>query len=150
MGGKFILGLFVTGALVMSGAATASASSGTEHFALTQTAVSGPETVVAIGPLTATGRASFLSNTKDLYSFKQGAIIVIHHVTKDSQHYNPKTCVYVEHQQGSYTVRGHSGAYAHARGSGTYRGLIIAHSCNPNTNPDTWSLVVEGTGQLSV
>jgi hypothetical protein len=132
-----------------STAVDAWASSGTERFVLSQVSVNAPQYVIAVGPLTGTGRATAVTATEDLYTFKAGTVLVTYHPTSDVKTYNPKTCVYVERQRGTWSMRGHTGAYAHVAGNGTFAGKIIAHGCNPNGRPDTFALVVEAIGQVS-
>jgi hypothetical protein len=105
--------------LGMSSVASASPSSGTEHFRLTFTSQNGPGPVFATGVFNA-GGTDYQGNNKDLAVFPTGAFTIHHPGGQFSFTLNPNTCVATLTGSGNYTLGQGYGAYKGLKGSGTY------------------------------
>jgi hypothetical protein len=105
--------------LGMMSVASASPSSGTEHFRLTFTSESGPGSIFATGLFNA-GGTDYQGNNKDLAVFPNGAFTIHHPGGQFTFSLNPKTCVATLTGSGNYTLGQGYGVYKGLKGSGTY------------------------------
>jgi hypothetical protein len=127
-------GLMLTWAAGLAQAASAprvAASQAAERFHLTTNdATSNRELVRATGPFTAHGHAfagDFASgHAVSRLVFPRGAVRLVTSATHSSASVpNPRTCKFTEVSTGSYVIRGGSGRYRHATGSGSYVSRIF-------------------------
>lgn len=121
-----------------------------EHFTAVATTVGGPEVLVAAGPIAANGTAIPLDDTHDTFSLPAGTLAVTHKPTSSKDTYDKATCVDTYTETGTYVVTGGTKAYAHAKGSGTYRALVIVQGCDPDKPPTSFVLVIEAQGPLKI
>ncbi len=107
------------GLVVAPAVASASATSGTEHFQLTEVNNS-PGAILARGVFTASG-IDYSKNNTSLEVFADGAF-TIHHPggTQTPPTINPKTCLATFTITGAYTINNGYGRYQGIKGSGTY------------------------------
>lgn len=120
------------GAIALTGLTAASASpaagpsgSGIEHFQLVTTSFSGNnESIIATGMFTA-GGVDHSGNRVDTVVFPNGAFKITHSKGKGPQHFNPKTCLAVISQHGTYSLSDGTGKYAHLSGHGTYHVSVM-------------------------
>jgi hypothetical protein len=116
----------VTGA---AGASAASAAlgthqppSGTEYVQIMSTATTGgPASAIARGVFTATGHADLSSAKNGTLVFPGGAITLSHRASRGTSQVDPRTCLNLVSQAGSYQIVGGTGRYAGIRGHGTYQ-----------------------------
>jgi hypothetical protein len=121
----------------------------TEHFLVVETSPTATTfPVSATGPIHELGKDVVLSDTKDRFVFKKGALNVTHKPKSQTQHFDKATCTGRFAEKGSYTVTGGSGAYAKASGSGTYSVVGYVIGCNPKKPPTTISVVIQASGPL--
>ncbi len=106
--------------------------------------------LTALGPISGHGRDVVVNDTTDRFVFANGAITVVHHKTHDHSSQDPSTCVFQYDEQGSYTVTGGSGAYSHARGSGTYALEVLGQGCHDNEPPSAFALTLHASGPLTI
>ena len=130
-------------ALAVSGLAAASAAtpaaSGTEHFQIMTTSSSGraPSTMVATGGFTAGG--------------------LDHSGGHGKQSFNPKTCLFVISQHGTFKLSSGTGKYAGISGHGTYRLSIMAVAartakgkCSQKAPPVAWEQIIKASGPVTL
>jgi hypothetical protein len=118
----------VAGTLAVAGLTTASASpaarlsvSGIERFQLmTSSARSAKVSIIALGSVFTAGGIDHPGNKADTAVFPDGTFKIRHSAGMGTQHFNPKTCLAVIHQHGTYTLRRGTGAYAGISGHGVY------------------------------
>jgi hypothetical protein len=112
----------VVGALMAFPAfASASASSGTEHFKIVNVN-NQPGSIFARGVFSA-GGTDYSRSNRDLFVFPDGAFTAVHPSSEQtvvSQSANPKTCAFTAVITGPYTLNNGYGAYQGISGSGTY------------------------------
>jgi hypothetical protein len=132
----------------------AGAATGTEHFKLLSTDPSenAQPIVIAKGPVHARGTDVTISPSNDRFVFPAGNLR-IHHVltpgtSKDT--FDPQTCYGTHTERGTFTVVRGTGAYKGASGSGTYRLKVVVIGCDPNAEPEFFSLEINAVGTLSV
>lgn len=130
--------LAVTGAVLLPGIASASATSGTENFQGTQVN-NQPGVVFAQGVFNVGGTDYKKTNSTDLFVFSDGAFTV-HHVTTSSPppNINLTTCMLTATEAGTFSLRGGVGAFKGVSGSGTFSAsFMAAFPRNPNGACDT-------------
>jgi hypothetical protein len=121
----------ITGAGAASAAAGHPASphaavTGTEHFQIVGTSLSGTRNkVVAYGVFNASGTDRAVSNTKDVFIFPRGSFLVRHHATRTRQHFSKVTCAGTIFERGVYTISRGRGQYAGISGHGRYRVRVL-------------------------
>jgi hypothetical protein len=121
-----------------TGVAMAAPTSGTEHFRLVTTSLTGPDSIVARGVFTAGGTDYPGSHSTDLASFSNGAFLIHHPGGSSTGQVNPKTCVLTLTGSGNYTLNHGYGVYSGLTGSGTYTFKAIGtFPRNPNGTCDT-------------
>jgi hypothetical protein len=129
--------------------ATAS-STPTQYFTAVQTSVDAPVTVVAAGPISATGTDVESTNRKGQFTFPDGTLTVKHQATAGRDSFDSRTCVFTHSETGTYTIVKGSGAYTHVSGSGVYRSLVIGQGCDRNQPPASFALTISAHGPLSL
>jgi hypothetical protein len=133
------------------GTGTAGASTtATEYFTASQTSFDGPTTVVAAGPISATGTDIAESNHRDRFVFPQGDLIVKHWATSSHDAFDPATCVGTHSERGTYTIVRGSNAYRGVSGSGRYKVFVTFQGCDPNQPPTSFALVILAHGPLTL
>ena len=116
----------ITGAGAASAAAGHPASphaavTGTEHFQIVGTSLSGNRNkVVAYGVFNASGTDRAVSNRKDVFIFPRGSFVVRHKPTGTRRQFSKATCSGTVSQRGLYTLHRGSGRYAGISGGGHY------------------------------
>jgi hypothetical protein len=137
--------------LVVTLSSPASAAGNTEHFLAVQTTASAHALpLAATGPIHARGTDTPLSNTRDRFTFARGNLIIVHHRTSGTQHFDPKTCVAQFSEQGTYRVESGTAAYAHAAGHGTYAVTGIVFGCDQSKPPQAISVTIRAAGPLTL
>ena len=147
---RALFGVVVIGALGMTALTitAGAASTPTQYFTGIQTSQSGPQTVIAAGPISAKGSDIELGQTTDRFRFPKGSIMLKHHGRATSQHHDPRTCSFEFMQTGTYVVTSGTGAYKHASGTGTYRIHGIGTQCSQKGASDV-AITVELQGPLT-
>ena len=146
------LPLFVAGLAAMfcviPAASAAGGGGGTERFIGVNTSpTSQGGTVSATGPIHALGKDIVLDNNHDKFVFPKGTLLVSHHQTSGTQHFDKVTCTAQITQQGTFTVTGGTKAYAGATGHGTYSLSGIFVGCGKT--PSEASFIIRAAGPLS-
>ncbi len=137
-------------------AASTAARSGTEHFQLMSTsATSNKASFIARGVFTAGGVDT--ENNTDHVKLPGGGFVITHKVSKGTQHFDPKTCLGVIHQVGTYKLSKGTGRYAGIRGHGKFslRILLIgartsAGKCSKNKPPTTFQQLITASGPVTL
>jgi hypothetical protein len=135
-------------------AAPAGATTGTEHLKLLSNDPSetAQPIVIANGPVHARGTDVAVSPSIDRFVFPAGNLKIHHKIaagtSKDT--FDPVTCYGTHTEQGTFEVTKGTGAYKGASGSGTYRLKVVVVGCDPNAEPDFFSLEINAVGTLSV
>jgi hypothetical protein len=112
-----------------AGASAASAAPGThqprystEYVQIMSTATTGgPASAIARGVITAAGQADLGSAKIGRLVFPGGAITLSHRGSHGTSQFDPRTCLNLVSQAGSYQIVGGTGRYAGIRGHGTYQ-----------------------------
>ncbi len=149
-------------ALAVSGVAVASAAtpaaSGTEHFQLMTTSPSqhAPSTIIATGVFTA-GGVDHAGNKADTVTFPGGSFKINHSRGHGKQSFNPKTCLFVISQHGTFKLSSGTGKYAGISGHGTYQLSIMAvaarnakGACSQKAPPVAWEQVIKASGPVTL
>jgi hypothetical protein len=149
--------LFVAVLCVSPALASASPSSGIEHFKIVSVD-NQPGAVFARGVFNA-GGTDFSRPNRDLFVFTGGALTAQHPSSKQtvlSQTFNMKTCALKLVITGPYTLGNGYGAYQGISGSGTYVVTVTAVAprkangqCAPNAPPITQVSTVVASGPVS-
>jgi hypothetical protein len=105
-------------ALASPALASASPSSGIEHFRIVS-ANNQPGSIIAKGVFNA-GGTDYPGNSSDLASFPGGAFTIHHPGGTFTFSVNPKTCLARESGSGNFSLNRGYGVYAGIEGSGTY------------------------------
>ncbi len=137
-----------------AGASTRPALSGTEHFQFVSTsATSNRGDVIAYGAFTA--RALDIEGNKvDTFKFANGSFKVTHSPGKGPQTFNPKTCLGLVSQHGTYTIGHGTGAYAGISGRGKYQLSIVfigaksGGKCVRNKPPVVAEIIIRASGPV--
>ena len=147
-----IAALVVTGTAVagLSGTASASSVTGTEHFLILQTGDSRVPSVTGSGPIHAAGRDIVVNDNRDRFVFPKGSLIVVHHAVRSHESFDPKTCLVRVDETGNYQVVRGTDAYHGASGHGTYHAEVLSQGCNPNRPPKQFVLEVHASGPLTL
>jgi hypothetical protein len=140
--------IVAVGALVpgMAGAS----STPTEYFTAVATSVSGPATVVAAGPISATGTSTKVSAHLGDFVFPDGTLTIRHEPVTDSQTFDSRTCTGTFTETGTYVIARGTGAYVHVTGSGRYKVFGTQTGCNPSQPPTSSSQVIQAQGPLAL
>jgi hypothetical protein len=113
----------LAGFVVAPAVASASPTSGIEHFQLTAVN-NNPGAILARGVFTASG-VDYARHNTDLAVFSDGAFSIHHPGGTVSITVNPKTCLATFTFSGAYTINDGFGRYQGITGSGTYLGHSI-------------------------
>jgi hypothetical protein len=139
--------------LAVGGAAPAASAntthSGTEHILILQTSDTGPQVIIANGPIHAQGRDITVNDNRDRFVFPKGNLAVWHKANTSHESFDPKTCLGRFTEKGVFTVLGGTGRYSHATGHGSYslQGLFVG--CAQNKPPTLFQLKINASGPLS-
>ena len=103
--------------------ATPRAAAGTEYVQIMSTAPgsSGPSSAIARGVFTAGGQARLGDARIGTITFPGGTIVLSHYAGHGSSHFDPKGCLSVVSQSGTYQIVRGTGRYAGISGHGTYQ-----------------------------
>ena len=137
--------------------ATPAAITGTEHFQIMTT--SGTATTagtIAWGVFTAAA-VDHMGNTVDTFVFPGGTIKVKHSPGTGPQSFNPKTCLLLINQHGTYSFVGGTGKYKGISGHGKYTLSIVGLGpktkkgvCSQTAPPIAFQQVVNASGPVSL
>jgi hypothetical protein len=148
---RALLSVGVIAAIGMMGTGVAgAASTSTQYFTSMSTSFEGPGTLVASGPISATGTEVDVTNHRANFVFPQGTLVIKHYDITSKDTYDRATCVGTHSESGSYVVTRGTGAYAHATGSGHYKFLGVFQGCEHDQPPTSVSLVIQGHGPLDL
>ena len=125
-------------------AARPAAVTGTEHFQMmntttSETSMTNP--LIAWGLFTAPGVDNEHANNTDTFKFPGGTFLVKHTTKKGTAHqsFNPKTCLFLYSEDGTFKVSGGTGKFKGISGSGTYALSVVGigaklknGTCNPS------------------
>ncbi len=144
---KLLIATVAAAAIAGTGVTGASASpaapravSGTEYIQIMSTA-SGPASAIARGMFTAAGHARLGDARVGTITFGGGTIVLSHHVGHGSSQFDPKGCLSVVSQSGTYQIVRGTGRYAGISGHGTYQlsveivGARVRGDCSSATPP---------------
>jgi hypothetical protein len=120
-----------------------------EYFTATQTSATGPITLVAAGPISATGTDIQVRRHLDNFVFPAGTLTVRHEPVTTSRTYDSRTCTFTFSETGTYVIAKGSGAYSHVTGSGRYKVSGIQTGCDP-TQPTSSVLTIVAQGPLAL
>jgi hypothetical protein len=115
--------------IAVTGVTTASASprvdqaaSGPEYIQVMSTATApGPASAIARGVFAAAGQAYLGSARTGKLVFPGGTITLSHHAGRGTSQFDPRACLSVISQPGTYQITGGTGRYAGITGHGTYQ-----------------------------
>jgi hypothetical protein len=122
----------------------ASAVSGVQHFQMMNTSTSQTAnngSLLAWGVITAAGVDHQNANGTDTFRLSGGALMVKHTPKKgtDHQSFNPKTCLFMFSEKGTFKITGGTGKYKGVSGGGTYALSVVGigaklknGTCNPS------------------
>ncbi len=149
-----LVAMAAAGAAGVAGASTHPALSGTEHFQLVSTSTtSNRGMVIAYGAFTARA-VDVQGNKADTFKFANGSFKVTHSPGKGPQTFNPKTCLGLVNQHGTYTIGHGTGAYAGITGRGKYQLSIVligaksGGRCVRNKPPAAAEIIIRATGPV--
>jgi hypothetical protein len=126
-------------------------STPTEYFtAVSTSATANSATVVAAGPISATGTDMQLGAHRDNFVFPNGTLTIRHEPTTDKQTFDGRTCVGTFTETGTYVIARGTGAYGHVTGSGTYKVNAIFQGCDKNAPPTSFVQTVMAHGPLTL
>lgn len=135
-----------------SQAQTSDRVSGNVKFEIVSTNAQGTnDTVAATGAIHAQG-SDKEGERKDVFKFPDGNLVIRHKAVEGSVHesFDPVTCQFKFTEKGTWKVgKNSTGAYAAAKGSGTYRATGTGFSCDENTEPNPFYVHVKAKGKVS-
>ena len=144
---KLLIATAAAAVITATGVTAASASpaaprtaSGTEYVQIMSTA-SGPASAIARGVFTAAGQARVSDARVGTITFPGGTIVLSHHAEHGSSQFDPKGCLSVVSQSGTYQIVRGTGRYAGISGHGTYQlsveivGARVRGDCSSATPP---------------
>jgi hypothetical protein len=100
---------------------TGQAVQGTEYIqVMSASATGGPASAIARGAFTAAGKAYLGQARNGRIVFPDGTITVSHRPGRGTSQIDPRTCLNLISQAGTYQITGGTGRYAGIRGHGTY------------------------------
>ena len=123
----------VTGTVAVSGLTAASAStagqsakSGIQRFQLMTTSeTSNKESIIALGGVFTAAGTDYQGNKVDKIVFPRGTFRIRHSAGQGTQNFNPRTCLGVISEHGTYTIGHGTGRYAGISGHGRYQLSIV-------------------------
>ena len=136
--------------------ASAAAVTTTGHIQImTMLATSPLASAIAWTAGTATAGVDHQGNTVDTIVFPGGSWRVKHSPGTGPQSFNPKTCLLLVNQHGTYTILGGTGKYKGISGHGTYQVSIVGifaktkkGACSQTAAPVAWHQVINGSGPV--
>jgi hypothetical protein len=153
-------GVIAAVSLAVTGATAAGASpdwhgvSGTEYFQLVSTsATSSTESVIAHGLFTDYG-VDYSGNTVDKVVLQKGSFKIAHSQGTGPQYFNPKTCLAIINQHGTYKIYNGTGKYRGIRGHGTYHftltfiGARAGGKCSQTLPPVASQQIITASGKV--
>jgi hypothetical protein len=136
--------------------ASPAAVTGTEHVQIMTTSATSPvASTIVWGPVTAAG-VDHMGNTVDTIVFPGGTWRVRHSNGTGPQSFNPKTCLLLVNQHGTFKVLGGTGKYRGISGHGTYKISIVAIGakvkgvCSQTRPPVAFQQVVDASGPIKL
>jgi len=146
--------------LAVTGWTAANASptgvSGTEYFQFVSTSATSPTTAtIAHGVFTDYG-VDFGGNTVDTIVLQKGSLKVAHSAGTGPQHFDPRTCLAIIDQHGTYRILRGTGKYRGIRGSGTYHLSLtfiaarVAGKCSQTKPPVAFQQIITASGPVSL
>jgi hypothetical protein len=131
------------------GAGVAGASQPIEYFTAVSTSPSASSaTIIAAGPISATGTDTQLGAHRDNFVFPAGTLTIRHEQQTDSQTFDSRTCVGTFTETGTYDISHGTGAYAHVTGSGHYKVYAIFQGCDKSAPPTEFFQSIEAHGPI--
>jgi hypothetical protein len=127
------------------GTGVAGASTPIEYFTISGTSSTAVPTVVAAGPISATGTSSHR-----VLTFPDGTVKVRPTTLTKSQTFDSRTCTFTFSSTGVYVIVGGTGAYAHVSGSGHFKQFAVGTGCDPKAPPTSFSEVIQAHGPLTL
>ena len=125
-------------------------STPTEYFTAVATSETGTVTVVAAGPISATGTDIVLGRHRDNFVFPNGTLTVRHEPLTHSQKFDRRSCTFTFTETGTYVITRGTGAYVHVTGSGRYKVSVLFQGCDQSQPPTSFSLVIQAHGPLTL
>jgi hypothetical protein len=118
-----ITSVAVTGVTAASAASAAPQTGGSAEYIqiMSASANGGPASAIARGAFTAAGEAHFGNGPIATIVFAGGTITLRHKASHGSGQIDPRTCLNVITQSGTYQLTSGTGRYAGIRCSGTYQ-----------------------------
>lgn len=146
--------------LTVTGWTAANASpagvSGTEYFQFVTTSATSPTTsTIAHGVFTDYG-VDFSGNTVDTIVLQKGSFKAAHSAGTGPQKFNPRTCLAIIDQHGTYRIFRGTGQYRGIRGSGTYHLSLmfiaarVAGKCSQTKPPVAFQQIITASGPVSL
>jgi hypothetical protein len=146
--------------LAVAGFTAASASStgvsGTEFFQLMSTsATSTTASVIVHGVFTDYG-VDHTGNTVDTIVLQKGSFQVAHSAGTGPQSFDPKTCLAIIDQHGTYKISHGTGKYRGIQGSGRYHlsllfiGARVSGKCSQTQPPVAFQEIITASGPVSL
>jgi hypothetical protein len=113
----------VTGIVAASAAARPTAArSGTEHIQVLSTTAGTPASAIAYGVFTGGGTASLGTARLGTLTLNGGTITLSHKASKGgTEHFNPRSCLTLVTQPGTFKIVGGTGRFKGLSGHGTYQ-----------------------------
>ena len=159
-----MLAALLVGVAAMLGLAISSASSasaatvGAQNFTIVSDDASATNSpVLADGVIHARGNDRQLSNTADVFQFRRGSLLVLHHRVAGTDNLDRTTCLDEFTERGTYRIAAGSRLYSGARGAGLYSlsgEALFPRSrsgrCLTNRTPDVFELVIHARGGISL
>jgi hypothetical protein len=143
-----LAGIVTVGAM---GTGVAGASSGsTEYFTAVATSATGAVTVVAAGPIAATGTDTVLGTHRDNFVFPDGTITIRHEPLTRSQKFDARSCTFTYTETGTYDLTRGTGSYTHVTGSGTYKVFAVGTGCDPKAPPTSFVQTIQAHGPITL
>jgi len=117
-----VIGTVTGGTAASASPDTPQAVSGTEYIqVMSVSAAPGPASAIARGVFTAAGEAHLGAGKNGTIVFPGGTIALSHQAGRQANQVDPRTCLTVISQSGTYQIVGSTGRYAGIRGHGTYQ-----------------------------
>ena len=118
-----------------------------ERFLAISTKPNAKPVLLGFGPIHAKGVDKAVSNHKDIFRFPKGSLIVRRQRVSRHRDHDPKTCLFVFSERGTYQVVRGTGAYVGAHGHGHYvlHGTFVACKNQP---PEATVFQVRAHGPL--
>jgi hypothetical protein len=148
---RALLGLASVAAVGVMGTGIAGASTPTEYFTAVSTSPTATAaTVVAAGPISASGTDVVLGAHRDKFVFPAGTLTIRHEPLTEKQTFDSRTCVGTFTETGTYVISRGTGAYAHVTGSGRYKAYAIFQGCDKSAPPTSFVQTITAHGPLTL